>query len=203
MQIQRIINSFFTSNTYIVSDAASNVCWLIDVGDIQPILDHIPAGATIKGVFLTHTHYDHLYGINKLIHLYPDCMVYTSEHGKEGLFSAKLNFSKYHNDPIVFSGSNIRILHEGDKVELVSGAVLTVIETPGHDWSCLSYCMGNAMFTGDSFIPGLKVITTFPHSNRDDAELSKLRILNIADGRDFYPGHGDFFQNFHSELENK
>ena len=109
MQIDRIINSVFTSNTFVLTDEGSQDCWLVDVGDIEPILKAVE-NRRVKGVFLTHTHYDHIYGINKLVERFPECTIYTSQHGKEGLFSDKLNFSRYHDDSILFQGEHIRVL---------------------------------------------------------------------------------------------
>jgi glyoxylase-like metal-dependent hydrolase (beta-lactamase superfamily II) len=190
MNIKRIINSVFASNTYILLNDNINNCWLVDIGDVQPVLDSLSKETVVKGIFLTHTHYDHLYGINKMVEIFPDCVVYTSKHGEEGLFSEKLNFSRYHDDPVSFLGSHIQILREGDVVELAVGYKLHVLETPGHDWSCLTYYMKNAIFTGDSYIPGLSVVTSFPRSNKHDAEISEQKILSYAKGRNLYPGHG-------------
>ena len=66
MQIKRIVNSVFTSNTFVLTDEGSQDCWLVDVGDIEPILQEV-GNRRVKGVFLTHTHYDHIYGINDVI----------------------------------------------------------------------------------------------------------------------------------------
>ena len=197
MNVTKITNSVFTSNTYILSDnKIKEIYWLIDIGDIAPILENLPPEGVIKGVFLTHTHYDHIYGINQLVSHFPDCVVYTSEYGKEGLFSDKLNFSRYCDDSIIFSGSCIRVLKEGDVIELFPKIQLNVMETPGHDRSCLTYYTEHTVFTGDSFIPGLKVVTTFLHSNKQDSEESVQKILTLAKGRDLYPGHGEIFRNF-------
>ena len=108
MGIVQIVNSIFSSNTYILSHTDSCRVWLIDIGDIEPVIARLLPGQQIQGVFLTHTHFDHFYGINRLISLFPDCIVYTSAHGQEGLYSEKLNFSKYHNHPFVFSGNKVR-----------------------------------------------------------------------------------------------
>ena len=146
---------------------------------------------TIRGVFLTHTHYDHLYGINRLIDLFPQCVVYTSGAGVEGIYSDKLNFSRYHDDPVVFKGEHVRVVCDGDRIELLPGEFLTVLETPGHDKSCLTYYTESVVFSGDSFIPGVKVITTFPRSDKQEAARSVEEILKLVEGRDLYPGHGD------------
>ena len=193
MHIQRIINSIFTSNTYVITDENSNDCWLVDVGDIEPILGMI-GSREVKGVLISHTHYDHIYGINRLVEHFPECVIYTSQHGKEGLFSDKLNFSRYHCDSLVFQGKYIRILDEGDEVLLFPNVVLKAIYTSGHDWSCMRYYTDDMIFTGDSYIPNLKVITSFPKSNKIEAKISHDRILELSKNRDVYPGHGEYIK---------
>lgn len=190
MLITRVINSVFTSNTFVLTDEDSLDCWLVDVGDIEPILEAI-GNRRVKGIFLTHTHYDHIYGINRLVERFPECAVYTSQHGKEGLFSDKLNFSRYHDDPIVFEGKHVEVLEEGDEVSLFPYVVLKAIYTPGHDWSCMSYYTDDVIFTGDSYIPNIKVVTTLPKSNKQEAQVSLDRILELCKMRDVYPGHGE------------
>ncbi len=200
MNIQRIVNSIFTSNTYIIDDNISTI-YLIDIGDIQPIIDYLKKEKKhIKFVFLTHTHYDHIYGVRELIRYYTDCIVYTSSFGKDALKSDKLNFSRYHSDSIILSGDNIKVLSEGDKVTLFTDTNIEVLETPGHDKSCLTYKIGDNLFSGDSYIPGLKVIASFPNSNKDEAEISKERIKSLAEGMNLYPGHGDAYIDYHKLL---
>lgn len=191
MEIVQIVNTVFSSNTYVLQEGGVDWCWLVDVGDVEPVLECIGEKGTIRGIFLTHTHYDHLYGINRMVDLFPQCVVYTSEAGTEGMYSEKLNFSRYHDDPIVFKGDYVGVLHDGDRVELFPGEYLTVLETPGHDKSCLTYYTENVVFSGDSFIPGVKVITTFPRSDRQEAIRSVEVISKVAEGRAIYPGHGD------------
>ena len=190
MEIKRIVNSVFTSNTFVLTEKVADWCWLVDVGDWEPILEAV-GGRSIRGLFITHTHYDHIYGINHLVSCYPDCVVYTSENGREGLYSDKLNFSRYHNDPILFQGKHLRLLKEGDRVNLFPSIDLMVVETPGHDWSCLSYYTDQFVFTGDSYIPGIKVITSFPHSDKQLAVQSLEKILRLTKGRGVCPGHND------------
>ena len=192
MHITRIVNSLFTSNTFILTDESCHDCWLVDVGDIEPILEAI-GGRQVKGVFLTHTHYDHIYGINRLVERFPECIVYTSKYGKEGLFSDKLNFSRYHDDSILFQGKHIEVLEEGDEVSLFPYVVLKAMCTPGHDWSCMSYYTDDVNFTGDSYIPNIKVVTSFPKSNKVEAKVSLDRIMELCKNRDIYPGHGETF----------
>ena len=83
----------------------------------------------------------------------------------------------------------VEVLEEGDEVLLFPNVVLKAIYTSGHDWSCLSYYTDEVIFTGDSYIPNIKVITSFPKSDRDEAKVSLNRILDLAKTRDVYPGH--------------
>lgn len=190
MNIVRIVNSLFTSNTFVLTDESSQDCWLVDVGDIEPIMKEI-GDKQVRGLFLTHAHYDHIYGINRLVEYFPECVIYTSLHGKEGLFSDKLNFSRYHNEPIVFQGKHIEVLNDGDEILLFPNVLLKAIYTPGHDWSCMSYYTNEVIFTGDSYIPKIKVITSFPKSNKIEAKVSLDRILKFCKTRDVYPGHNE------------
>lgn len=194
MFIYKIVNSVFTSNTYILTEEKSASAFLVDIGDILPIEEFIiKSKVAVKGIFLTHTHYDHIYGIKKILEIFPSCPVYTSSFGKQALASDKINFSRYHDDPITVVGDNIKSLCEGNKIELFPDEYLEVFETPGHDKSCLTYKLGSRIFSGDSYIPGLKVVSSFPYSNREDAEISKQRIINLAKECDLYPGHGGIY----------
>lgn len=188
MHVDTVVNSVFSSNTFILTSDSSNDCWLVDIGDIEPVLGKVGA-KSVKGVFITHTHYDHIYGLRKLIGLYPDCLIYTSADGKEGLASDKFNFSRYHGDPISFESPNVRVLNEGDSVELFPGIKMTATLTPGHDRSCVTYHTDNEIFTGDSYIPGVEVVTTFPRSDRHASDVSLNKIHHLMETRHVCPGH--------------
>ena len=189
--VRRIVNNIFTSNTYLLYDERYPYCWLIDIGGFDKIADAIPVGVQVRGVFLTHTHFDHIYGINTLHRAYPDCRVYTSEYGKIALYDEKKNFSKYHEASLVYQGENVKVLHDEECVELFPGISIKVYATPGHCHSCLTYVVGNWVFTGDSYIPGVKVVTKLPGGDRLLAKRSVDKILKLAEGKVVCAGHGE------------
>ena len=191
LQVKQIVNQIFTSNTYILFDDAYDYCWLIDIGDFNRVADVLPPSVEIRGVFLTHSHFDHIYGANALYKAYPQCHVFTSDYGREALYSDKKNFSLYHESSFVFEGKDVSILKDGDIVEIYPGKSLAVYATPGHCQSCLTYMVGAWVFTGDSYIPGVKVVTVLPKSDRTLAKQSKDRIFQLAEGKTICPGHGD------------
>lgn len=186
MVIKRIINSVFSSCTYLLE--SDNNCWLVDIGDIEPVLS-LTGGRIVRGVFITHSHYDHIYGLPSLLEKFPECTIYTSADGKDGLASDKFNFSRYHGDPIIYKGENVHILSDGDSVEICDGIVMKAMLTPGHDKSCVTYYTDDVIFTGDSYIPGFDVVTNFRRSDKTDSELSLKKIHKLLETRIIYPGH--------------
>ena len=56
MNIHQIVNSVFTSNTYILSVEGKDGYVLIDIGDIAPIKQGVQEKCgTVQALFLTHT----------------------------------------------------------------------------------------------------------------------------------------------------
>ena len=190
--VKRLINSIYSSNTYILYSDIYEDVWIIDVGDIANIIKWLEVyNKKIKGVLLTHTHFDHIYGLNDLFNYNPYIRIYTCEEGKKGLYSDKLNLSKYHNKPFFYRGENISLLN-GSSKDLWPNVKCRIYKTPGHDWSCLTYEIEDYLFTGDSYIPGEEVVTSFPKSNKIEATESVEKISQILQVKhNICPGHGD------------
>lgn len=181
------------SITYILSSEGVDYCVLIDCGyseDLIPTLDRL--GKRVKAVFLTHTHYDHIYGLNMLLEHYPHAQVYTNEDGREALTDIKKNFSKYHPEieTFIFNHTeNVCLLEEGE-TEIFEGRKMQVLFTPGHDVTCYSFIVDKKLFTGDAYIPGVKTVMNFPRSNRKDAIASLERLQELEkEGYKICPGH--------------
>lgn len=194
IQIEEIVNSVFTSKTYILYTLQRNSdkAWLVDIGDTEPVLACCKEKRlNIETVFLTHAHFDHIYGLNELLSHFPNTIVYTNECGKETLLDARKNMSLYHETPFVFEyPENIKIVNDGDEIKLTEGFKIKVIATPGHHPSCLTYVVGDAIFTGDSYIPGTKVVTNLPKGNKKQAQESLDKIMQLlTKGFTVYPGH--------------
>lgn len=194
MNVQQIVHTIFTSNTYLLSHENEKHVWLIDIGNFEGVVELIPKDKFVKGVFITHYHYDHIYGINKLIAKYPNCVVYASNHTIEGLYSDKMNLSFYHESPIVFEGTLTKEIKGMDEFELFSNCKLEIIETPGHNLGCLTYKIGNYLFTGDSFIPNISVVTKLKGGDKI-ANINSLNIIqsHINENTIVCSGHGRIF----------
>lgn len=185
-----VVNSVFNSITYILPTGQDKECWLVDCGDIEKVIDQ---GWKVVGVLLTHSHYDHIYGLNKLIKLFPSVLVYTNAEGKKGLLNPRWNFSRYHTDveDFIFKyPENVRVIADRDVILLNDYLKITTLLVPGHEPSCVAYTSGDFIFTGDAYIPGVKVVDTFPRSNKELAQSSLDLLRKLEEqGITILPGH--------------
>ena len=184
MTITRIENELLQSATYLFDG------YLVDCGDSEQIINALD-GKELKGIFLSHCHQDHIYGIEKVLMRYPHAKVYCSQKTFEGLHDDTLNLS-YINPKHSFSftkDENVVILEEG--IHSIDGMKVEVISTPGHSEDCLSFIIEDVIFTGDSYIPFAKVFTKWPTSNKALAKEKESRLKEIAETRNLkvFPGH--------------
>lgn len=196
--VQTVVNSVYSSNSYILTHALSEgvEAWIIDVGDSEKILRALPPRVSVRGIFLTHTHYDHIYGLNSLLSVWPEVPLYTNAAGKRALMSPRLNYSRYHleaSDFVLCMPENVSILDDGMLIELFDNIILKVVATPGHDASCLTYIVDNYVFSGDSFIPGICTKATFLQSDKSMVKGSEHAINDLATGKTLCPGHGPIY----------
>lgn len=171
------INSLFNSVIYRFGSV------IVDPGDVQD-------WTGVEHVLLTHAHFDHIYGLNSLWEANQKIYVYTNQSGYNALLDPKLNLSKYHGLPFTFNHlDNIVIVKDNEMVKFGEGLIAQAIFTPGHNASCITWIVGKQIFTGDAYIPGIKVVSNLPGANKVKAAESIDRILELSEGRIIYPGH--------------
>lgn len=184
MNITRIENELLQSATYLFDG------YLVDCGDSEKIIEAL-GDKELKGIFLTHCHQDHTYGIEKVLNRYPQAKVYCSQKTFEGLHDDTLNLSYIipEHSFCFPKDENVVILEEG--IHTIDGMKVEVISTPGHSEDCLSFIIEDNIFTGDSYIPFAKVFTKWPTSNKALAleNEARLKELVTARGLNVFPGH--------------
>lgn len=166
MNIETFFDPHTNTLTYVVYDPATRDALVID-----PVLDYEPRssvistvavdrvseflrreGLALRWVLETHAHADHLSGSQVLRVRFPGAMVAIGARITEvqevfkGVFGLGAGF--------VPDGRQFdRLLRDGERV--AAGSIeVTVIATPGHTPACVSYQVGDAVFTGDAlFMP--------------------------------------------------
>lgn len=189
MRVRKFVNSIFGSNTFVVHDDTEAV--IVDAGDLAPVARYVAdSGLRVTAILLTHTHYDHIYGLSRYMEAWPGAKVYTSQFGKQALTDPRLNFSRYHDDPVTIDSPRVAAVADGTEIPAPGGTTLRALATPGHDMSCMSYAGDGRLFCGDSYIPGVKVFATFPRSDREAAKAWRERLREMSRTLRAYPGHG-------------
>ena len=195
IELYRNVNFKLKSNTYLISSRSFFGVYVIDPGDIAPIIEWLNFHkSVVLGVFITHTHYDHIYGLNDLLNYFPDIPLYMNSNMKEGLFCTKLNSSKYHGEPYTLDEKYIKNFHYLFSMNsnlLWRKFDVVTLCTPGHTKDSLTIKIFNFIFSGDALIPGV----LFPYRNKlENIDLIKSSVLDIYNlfkgGHLLCPGHG-------------
>lgn len=184
MNITRIENELLQSASYLFDE------YLVDCGDSEKIIEALE-GKDLKGIFLTHCHQDHVYGIKAVLKKYPLAKVYCSQKTFDGLKNDNLNLSyiipKFSS--LFTKDENVVVLEEG--ITIIDGMEVEVISSSGHSEDCMSYIIKDFIFTGDSYLPFSKVFTKWPTSNKALALESEANLKLLVRERNLkvFPGH--------------
>ena len=181
LQIDALTLGDYQTNCYIIRDAASKTCFVIDPG-YQPetVLDRVRAlGLEVEAILLTHGHFDHVGGV-AAIAADTDCEVY--------IHAAELNMP-----PMMTAGRLFytRTYAQGDVLEL-AGLTIEVMDTPGHTPGSVCLLVEDAMFAGDTLFAGSCGRTDLPGGNSADMKRSLRRLAQLNKNYSVFPGHGPF-----------
>ncbi len=189
--VKAIINEY-TENTYILNEKLE--AYIIDPGaHFKEIDAYIKENNYIvKGILLTHGHFDHLYTLNETQNAY-NCPVYIYHNERDFLFDPTLNLSSTLNSPIIFNNKDMVItLDESSKLP-IGREEITLLHTPGHTRGGVCYKYKRFLFTGDTLFKGTIGRSDLPTSNKRQLMDSLKNIVKkFRDNTIVYPGHGSF-----------
>jgi len=196
IEIENIKNKPIDSNCYVISDSDSTKCIVVDPGteNCLELMDFLlEKNLKIEFIFLTHEHFDHIWGCNYLKEKF-ECLIVCSEICSNHIISAKKNLSVFFNQ-IGFENSKADILLESVNWKLNwNHNEISFFNTPGHSNGSICFSIGNNLFTGDTMIKGLKTVTKIIGGNKNSLEESlNLIFLKCDENTIVYPGHGDVF----------
>ena len=167
MNIKSFCGGFDSNFTYLIWDD-TNEAVIIDASNgVHPILDFAEEnGLKIKYVFLMHSHFDHLEGVE--------------EYRKKGIeilghesMSFKLDKKLKDGEIIKVGEMNLKVLH-----------------TPGHIFDSICVFVEGKLFTSDTLFVGCIGRSDLDGANVDDYYDSLYnKILKLPDNTEIYPGH--------------
>jgi hydroxyacylglutathione hydrolase len=194
LKVIQIPVEIYTSNIYKIS--IGDDVWFVDMGNAKPAIQSLSINEKVRGVLITHSHCDHIHGINEFCKIFPECRIFASEYAKDGLYSDKLNLSFYHDNPIIYEGGKVEIIKDNDEIYLSANHIIRCMYTPGHNLGSMCFKIGNYLFSGDSFIPGIPVVTKLKSGDKQQNEISLQRIKSLIEADTILcPGHGNMFKN--------
>lgn len=189
--VKAIINEY-TENTYIINEKKE--AFIIDPGaNFKDIVAYVTESEfEIKGVLLTHGHFDHLFTLNKVVEEYK-CNVYIFYKERDFLFDPNLNLSNTLHKPFTMKDKSKVIELREDSVIEIGREKITLLHTPGHTRGGVCYKYKRFLFSGDTLFKGTIGRYDLPTSNKADLKRSiELIVKSCRDNTVVYPGHGNF-----------
>lgn len=164
MKIQYAVLGPFMTNTYIVYNEQTMEGLVVDPSFTpEQYIEAIDkAHLTLKSIFLTHAHVDHMAGMNALRAHFPKAELYMSHGDAAYLRDPAKNLSYEFPIPVLVDDPE-HWVKGGDTIE-TCGLTFQVIDTPGHTPGGLSFYEKDEkiVFTGDSLFQGSIGRTDFP-----------------------------------------
>ena len=196
VSVIQIINPYKKTNTYIVEVNNFEVV-IIDLGN-YPILELIRFlknnNKTLIGLFLTHEHSDHCYGVD-FLKAELEFTLYCSRNCEINMRNPKQNFSRYIEELEVFGVQAEATVVSDGQVLSFGDIQIKIIETPGHSPGSICLLINEMIFTGDTFLNNERTPSCFPHSSKKDLKKSEKKILKyLTRNTTIFPGHGDSFK---------
>ena len=196
IKIDRFTWGFLETNMYVLQ--AADKVLVIDPIDNAEILKKFKGSESVT-VLLTHEHFDHICGLNKLREI-ASCKVIASKECSERIKDAKTNLSAYADvlaeiaekqvpaswKPFCCEGADFTFVDEYSFVW--AGHLVKMIATPGHSAGSCCILIDDMLFSGDTIIN----VTGFPGGSRKKYRKVTVPILKyiLPKARYVYPGHG-------------
>lgn len=192
LKIGRIVMGMCQTNCYFVYEEGKKDAIVFDPADKGDILFRklTDAGFTVRAMLLTHGHFDHIWGVNKLRDL-SGAKVYAYEGEKELCEDAVKNVSgQAGREETVVADVYLK---DGEEIT-VAGMTCKLIATPGHtQGSCCYYFeTDKLLISGDTLFQESVGRTDLPTGNYSALIHSvQDKLMSLSDDVKVYPGHGD------------
>ncbi len=192
LKIGRMVLGVCQTNCYFVYREGSKDVIFFDPADrgdyIYETLEK--NGFRVGGIFLTHGHFDHIWGSRKLREL-SGAKIYAYEGEQAVCEDAGNNVSE--NAGRAYTVKPNKYLKDGEEIT-IADMTCKLIATPGHtEGSCCYYFEDDGiLISGDTLFQSSVGRTDFPTGSMGTLVRSiKERLFVLPDETKVYPGHGE------------
>ena len=178
----------YQTNCYIVHGENAKTCAIIDPG-YQPerILAAVRSlGLAVDGVLLTHGHFDHVGGVQKIV----------TETGCR-LWMSQSDWSQFPSPVTAYffplancDFTDVQFCEEGEIIH-AGGVTFTAMSTPGHTWGSVCFLCEDVIFSGDTLFCRSCGRTDLPGGSWDTIQESLKRLAALPGNYTVCPGHGE------------
>ncbi len=191
MKVERMVLGQIQTNCYFAINEATKETIVIDPADRPDsvLRKAVDEGLTLKAIFLTHGHADHMLGVPEL-KAKLGIPVYACEAEKALLADPAQNLSPALFRKSVSFAADVWVKDE-EKIE-VAGMKFRVFATPGHTPGGCCYYSAEAgvLFSGDTLFAGSVGRTDFPGGSMSALVRGiKEKLTPLPDETKVYPGH--------------
>ena len=176
LKIHTLVLGMYQVNCYIVHNAGSDCCVVIDPGyypeKIRAFLQE--NGLKLEAILLTHGHFDHVGGVKELA---DDCKVYLHE--------------LEHTMPPALTAGKLYATDSYPESFEIAEMAFTTLHTPGHTPGSVCLIVEDAMFSGDTLFAGSCGRTDLPGGNWATIQASLRRLAELPGDYRVFPGHAE------------
>lgn len=190
MRIKTIVTGIISTNCYVVHNEETQEAVIIDPGACSKNLKDylLEKKLTVKGILLTHGHFDHILGLDGLLEMF-DVPVYVHRDEEKLITDPILNQSKAYTNGYTFTKA--KYVEDKEVLHLI-GYSFQVIHTPGHTkgGACYYVKEEDVLFSGDTLFYASVGRTDFPTGSTSELIRSiREKLMCLPDDTIVYPGH--------------
>lgn len=190
MRIEKKPLGFIRTNAYIAVNEVTKEIFIVDPGEyVESFESYLEEQKyDLKGILLTHGHFDHIGGVDSLVKKY-GCPIYALEQERETLADPAINLSTTIRRQM--SIMDFIPLSDGDEIE-IAGIKVKVLATPGHTVGGACYYVeeNGVVFAGDTLFAESVGRTDFPTGSHGTLIRSiQDKLFTLPEDTIVYPGH--------------
>lgn len=159
---------------YLIGDKARREALVVDPAWNVPAVLKVAEeeGFQVKGALITHTHFDHVNGLEELLNQ-TDGTVYIHKNEAQYLKGMK---------------GNIKKMDGGEKIK-IGDVEISFLHTPGHTPGSQCFLIGNNLVSGDTLFINACGRCDLPGGNAEEMYESLTKLAGLDEKTVLYPGH--------------